>query len=187
MTEKTIKILNNMPSFIKKDETDNNYKLVVSFNEDYTLIDNNITTLKNNLQISTATNSDLDKIGKLFKLVRSTNETDISFRSRIKAFFQSNLGGGSAPTLQSSLARSLNISEDDITITTVSENIFTISIAIDEDTDLTILNNIDIIVNKSKATGMYFKKAADGSIPIESKNNIFMINVSNVNGEDYIM
>jgi len=177
-------VLDNLPEFMDKTSGSNNYKFIKSFTTEFDNLDTNIDNLKKELQIDTMTGSYLDDFAKLFKLNRLTGESDDDFRARIKAYWTGATKGGTKNSIISAVIAATGLSESDITIT---EGVlrFTIEIAITPSTDITQLNNIlnetipDII-----AAGVYWKQ---DSTSYTSSEDLFLINFSEINGEDYIL
>jgi hypothetical protein len=174
-------LLNYLPNHYKKESGSNNYQFLLSFAENFNSMLNQIIQLKNDIQISTATGNDLDDIGELFKLDRRPQESDDNYRSRILSYWSSLLGGGTKESISTSLSRLLDISQDSITITSNYANMI-IEIGVDEDTDTSLLNNIESTVTDIKAAGVGIQK-----INFVSENEIFRINLSEINGEDTII
>ena len=186
--EKTDKILGYLPQHWVKDSGSNNYKFILSISTESDDIDVNIVGLETSIQLNTATGSYLDDIGLIFKLYRNDGESDDSFRSRIKAFFQANLGGGCEPNMVTALAGSLGLLETQVDVITDEANVFTIEITIDVTFDLSLLNNVSEIVERSKAAGMYYDtRKGDSGIIIESENNIFMTQIGQTNNNQKVL
>jgi len=179
--EKTRKLLDFLPRFLLKEESSNNYKLMLSLSNEYVDIDTNVIELKRAIQISTASGSYLEDIADLFGLKREDSETDTEFRARIQGFFTKNVGGGVESSLKSSLALGLGISESIITIETVTRNIFIITFMLNGSENLESFNSINNIITENKAAGMYLKQ-----IYFNSNNDLFLVNLSEANGEDKV-
>jgi len=175
-------ILNNLPDWWKKDEDSNNYKFVSSFETTFETTNNALTSFKEGWQINTATGTDLDKIAKKYNLIRTQYDTDISFRAKIKSYLNVLSGKGTMTDIQNILSFFTGLDADDITVTEVREMVFSISIAVDKDTDLNILADIVNIVPRIKAAGTYCLR-----IDYTSKNGIFLTNLSKTNNDDKIV
>lgn len=87
-------ILKNLPTFMPIEENSNNYKFILSFSEEFDRVSSNTEGLKNAIQLSTATGTYLDSIGRLFALLRQGGEGDNDFRARIEAYWQGYIRGG---------------------------------------------------------------------------------------------
>lgn len=163
------------------DYDSNNYKLLHSFSPELNVRETGVVLLKGSLDIDVASGVDLDNLAKLFLQTRNENELDEAFRGRIKAFFQTAIKSGSEIGMKESLVSSLNLNIDDITLITVYENIFDLDIKININTETSIFNGIRSIVNKGKAAGVHFR-----SFMVSSSNDVFLIDLSYVDGKDYI-
>ena len=75
----TDKLLDNLPQHMSKDSDSNNYKFLNSLSSSLEDIDNNVSGVKDSIQINTSTGAYLDQLGRLFGLNRLTDETDINF------------------------------------------------------------------------------------------------------------
>lgn len=99
-----------------RDPTSTLFNYLKSFTAEFELLDIEITGLLNAIQIDTATGTDLNTIGALFKIVRTSGETDDQLRSRIKSFVASFIGGGTVESLKSAMADILSVLPADITL-----------------------------------------------------------------------
>lgn len=180
LNTKTKKILLNLPNFME--HSGNNEDFITSFDEDYQAVSDNIDNLKSSIQLSTATGSDLDDIGELFKLNRIPGESDSSFRGKIKTFFSNEFRGGTISAIKNKLVRALNLNIADITITEVSNLILSVEIAITEESEDAVINQISTTVNAAKPAGVYVK-----DIEFTSQNDIFRCNLSSSNGTDTLL
>ncbi len=124
--EKTKKLVSNLPTFMQLDSDSNNYKFLNSFSPELNVTENNVVLLKTSLHIDEAIGDDLDNLGKLFGLFRNDEESDSSFRGRIKAFFQTAIKSGSEIGLKESLANALGIEDVIIKNVTTLEDEFNI-------------------------------------------------------------
>jgi hypothetical protein len=149
----TINILNNFPTFLKKDSNSNNYKLINSYGIELDTIQIENDNLTEAIQLSTATNSNLEDIAKLFKLLRLDGENDSDLRDRIKAFWQGSIGGGTETSLINMLKLLLNIPESNITITDISANKIKIKVIIEDSTSN--IAKVTSIILRSKAAGTF--------------------------------
>jgi hypothetical protein len=186
MTNKTFtdKLLDNLPQHMSKDEDSNNYKFLKSFDPSLMDVDTNINGLKNSVQLNTTRGSYLDDIGRLFGINRATGESNINYRSRIKAFFQANLGGGSKPNMKDALANSFGVDEEDITIILNTEDsaIFHLEVLINQDVPLSVFDNALRIVDKTKAAGTFFDtRQGLGGVVVAGQQEIFLTQVGQTN------
>ena len=180
--ERTERLVSNLPTFMQLDSDSNNYKFLNSFSPELNVTESGIQLLRASLRIDEAIGDDLDLFAKLFELSRNTDENDVAFRGRIKAFFQTAIKSGSEIGLKESLANALGIEQSDITIVTDEANIFYLQIAITVDTDLSIFNGVNDIVNFGKAAGMYYDtRKGNSGIILVSANNIFMTQIGQTN------
>lgn len=179
---KTDKVLGNLPKYMKRETTSNNYNFVKSYSDELDVFDINSTELKSNIQISTSTGTSLDDIGELFGITRVLVETDGTYRSRILAYWGSLLGGGTYASIKQSISSALSISTTDITITDISVALFEIDIPINDETTLELMNTLSSIVEDIKAAGTKLKQ-----FNFNSEDSIFRSNISEANGGDTIL
>jgi len=179
MADYTTQMLDNLPGWWVKDINSNNYKFVSSFETSFDTVENEILEFKHGWQINYATGIDLDKIAEKYSLVRNKNDTDESFRAKIKSYLLIFSGSGTDDDIKDILSFYTGLETTDITITQIREMVFSIIIAVDSDTDETILNDVVNIVPDIKAAGTYVLE-----IDYASKNNIFLTNLSETNGAD---
>ena len=179
---KTTKILDNLPSFM--DKSGNNKDFITSFDEGFQNTQDNIELLKQGIQISTATGTDLDDIGYLFSLDRFSGEADILYRARIKSFWQSNKKGGTNDNILSAVSILLGLEKTSIE---VNESIlsFDLTITIPEDFDFSVAENLLKTVTSAKAAGIYF--GGLNCTSWDSEDNKFLVNFSKVNGENTLL
>lgn len=183
MTKEQIlkRLLGYLPNHYKKESGSNNYQFLLSFANNINNLANQKPLLKNSIQINSATGNALDDVGELFKLSRNPQETDNNFRSRIKSYWSGLLGGGTINSISTTLANLLDISKEDITITSNYANM-QIDIAIGENSQFTILNNIRDNINQIKGAGIGLQK-----ITFSTTRNILMTNISKTNKEVKIL
>jgi len=117
VTDKTDKVLFNLPTFMRRDVNSRNYKFVTSFQGELDDVQTQIGNLKSSIQISTAIGSNLDDIGDIFLLPRRGSETDTNYRARILAFWPGYSGGGTEKSIKQAIARMTDLLESDITVT----------------------------------------------------------------------
>lgn len=146
-------LLGNLPEFMPSTIDTNNYKFLNSFVSSLALLEDNYTSLGLKLQIDTATDDDLDNIGKLFKLARVTGETDDSYRARILSFWQSSRGGGTDNAIINTISNAFAIDTSKITITLLPPCKFRVSI--DSSAVVVSLADVLTLINKTKAAGTY--------------------------------
>jgi len=180
---KTEKILAYLPSFLEKGEG-NNYNFITSFDTDFQDVSDNIINLRKSIQLTTATGISLDDLGALFKLNRLAGESDVVYRARIQSFWQSNKGGGTKQNIIDSVYPALQLTESDIVL---NEGFLTIDleITIPEDFNFDLITPVVTIINDTKAAGIYFAGLDD--VEYLSKDNKFLVNFSEVNGENTLL
>lgn len=176
-------ILKNLPSWWKKGEDSNNFKYVFSFETSFENIKNDALEFKKGWQINNATNSDLDKIAEIFpNLIRTKDDTDESFRAKIKSYLSIFSGHGSVTDIKTILAFYTGLDTTDIEVEIIREMVIKVHISIDSSTDSTILDTIVDVLPEIKAAGVYVLPTE-----YESKNNIFLTNLSTTNGVDKLL
>ncbi|NCD07117.1 MAG: hypothetical protein EOL97_13445 [Spirochaetia bacterium] len=180
--EVTDKLINRLPNHYLKRNSSNNYKILYSIAQELASFKLQSNNLQDELHIDTASGTNLDRLGLLFKLLRNIGETDASYRNRIKAFWQGIISCGVESSILKSLSSLLNISLDKLSIKQEDTAIFSINIEIDENTNFLLFELIENDVNKTKALGTYYKKNN-----YSSANNLFLVNFSTVNGENEIL
>jgi len=149
--EKTNKILNNLPDFMSTEDNSNNYKFIHSFGTTFDTLSANIDELKLSIQISTASGTKLDDLGKLFLLTRNGGENDSDFRVRILSFWEGYIQGGIKQSLIDTLksltgATSVTYDETDDLIIKMSSTIPNLSIN---------LGTISSVLNDIKPAGTF--------------------------------
>lgn len=177
----TTKLLGHIPAFYDKDTNSNNYKFFVSFASEIEDLNSSIEDLKVAIQVTTATGQYLDDIGELFLLRRNGNESDRTYRTRILTYWKGFTGGGTFESIRQSILNTGLVDENSFSITEIRPLVFQINIGITEELDPDLINQILQIINNIKAAGMYVT-----TTEYTSSNNMFRLNVSEVNGEDYI-
>ena len=118
---KTRKILLKLPTFFKKGENDNNYKFINSLSSEYSTLSNQITNLKSEIQIDTATGTYLNELAKLFNITRNGGESDEDLRIRILSYWESNSGGGTKDSITTALSLATGVEKDKIIVTDVKQ------------------------------------------------------------------
>ena len=151
---KTEKILNYLPDFLEKGEG-NNYDFITSFDSEFQDLEDNITGLKESIQLSTSTGTYLDDIGKLFSLTRYSGETDSSYRERIKSFWQSRKGGGTATGIKEALYNLTNTPVSYITVADIDDMIIHVTVPINNFSSSSSAISVDNSVQETKAAGIY--------------------------------
>ena len=151
---KTDDILANIPEFMDKETSSNNYKFVNSFESEFDYVISQVENLKKAIRLSTAVGTELDDIGEIFLLSRKGSESDNNFRARIQAYWPGFSGGGTQNSLKQAIVRMTDIEESDITITEYATALkFKVSATVPSfGTDIT---TVQTVLNKSKAAGTY--------------------------------
>ena len=158
MDSKTKKVLDNLPGFFQTDIGSNNFKFVKSFEEDLDFAQQQITKLKESIQISTAAGDELDSIGAIFVLPRNPNENDSQYRDRIIGFWPGYAGGGTIWSIQQKVERITGITPDKIQISEWQDSVtsaplkFRVNADVGFDADLGILQDV---LEFSKAAGTW--------------------------------
>jgi len=127
--------------------------IVNSLMEQFRELEEQISNLKKEIQISTATGKYLDDIGKLFNLTRENGESDNEFRARIKAFWPGFSGSGTLSDLKATISRMTGISEDSIDLVELGP--LKILIKSNIGPDFGLIQSIRDVVWKAKAAGIY--------------------------------
>jgi len=152
-------LLGYLPTYWKKDSGSNNYNLFYSFVDDMSDVDSQIAELKLNIQISTATGSQLDDIGRLFLLPRLDDETDTDYRARIKAFWPGYSGGGTIASIKQTINRMTGVSVDDITINEYHTGSYIQPLKFEVVVEIPTLgvsvNTVSDMIRATKAAGTY--------------------------------
>lgn len=174
--------LKRLPEHYAKETTSNNYKFLVSFTDVLDGVATDINTLENNLFISTSSGTYLDRKGMLFNIPRD-GLSDIDYRNKIIFLNASKIGGGTAEAIKFALINSLGLPESSIMVEDTNIScVFSITITINESTDITIFSNILSIIDNSKAAGTYNR-----GVSFESEDSVFRVNISTVNGGDVLL
>ena len=182
MTDYTKKILDNVPNWWTKESGSNNYEFVYSFENEFNNTETQLDNFKKGWQINYAEGYDLDKIALKYNLVRNQYDTDNSFRQKIKTYLLTFSGSGTETDFKDILSFLTGLDTDDISIELVRELLINVNIAIDDSTDLVILNGINTYLPNIKAAGVYILNTN-----YTSSNNIFRLNLSGVNSEDTLL
>lgn len=93
-------ILDNLPDLYNKEEEGNLYNILNPIADKLDGFISDMEKVRNAKFIDFATTDDLDRISKLVNLIRFNNETDESFRGRIKSRVQTFIGGGAISALK---------------------------------------------------------------------------------------
>lgn len=111
-------IENNVPVHLRNS---NIIGFIKSFVNNFIKINDDIDKLKKSIFIDTAKGNELDDIARIFLLFRLEGENDVSFRSRIKSFYQVALASGTIDGIKKAISLLLNVSIDNIDITQILE------------------------------------------------------------------
>ena len=170
----------SIPTFYSR--TGNLYELLKSFADEHEIIYDNIAGLIQQININTMTGKFLDELGKIFNLSRDEGETDDQYRAKFRSFWVVLSGGGTLEGIKNAITLLIGINADDITITGLNL-IITINVQIDYMTNVNILEEIPVVMNLAKPAGVYY----NNKVNISSKNNIFITNLSSINGPDTLL
>ena len=122
-------------------------------------VDNQITELRKNIQLSTAEGSQLDSIGRLFLLPRLENETDTDYRARIKAYWPGYSGGGTIESIKQTINRMTGVDESDITVIDYHSGSYIQPLKFRVVVDIPSLgvtaNTVSTVLHQTKAAGTY--------------------------------
>ena len=178
----TNKILENLPGFYAKHSGSINYKIFNSVGNEIDLYKIQQTNLVSEIQIDTATGIYLDGIGALFRLIRQSDETDSAFRARIKAHWQSNVGGGTVEAIRTAISNVMGVNTSAVEI---SENELKIGVKITvTDPDAWDLFDTAInVANNTKAAGTFISVDLEPSYVI---TGIFTAGISSVGMRDVV-
>lgn len=118
----------------------NTYKLVRALLSQAHRIDEDLEWIQSSHAIQTATGSNLEKIGQLVDVDRRSNESDASYRARIKATFRSATTSTTFNEFVQFSSRVLDTSIDNITFTTSPAFPASVSVSTDE----SVYNNLNL-------------------------------------------
>ena len=136
----------------------NNERFVRSFGTILDNVDTEILSLKSSTKVSTATGTDLDKIGEMFNLERMSGETDVNFRQRIRSHAQGFSGGGTKDSIEISVLNRfgviVEVTDSLVHIPSFRLAIDSVTLASSGFTQTDIADYVDII---AKAAGVGFR------------------------------
>jgi len=168
----TDEMLKNLPTFMKKTSDSNNRNFIKSFAGEYDELKLEIDNLELSVTISTATDTSLDDIAKLFNLNRYDNESDSDFRNRILLYWNNILSSGHEDGIKQIVARQLNYSPYLITIHLITYNYINISIkSINYDT-----TKLPGVSDKKNTFFSTSNKLYMMQTPTSSSTNIYILN-----------
>lgn len=93
-------ILEMLPKYYNKKSNSNLVKFLSSIANELDFLNSNIEKAENSKYIEYSTGEDLDKLGSLLNMTRFLNETDRSYRARIKSAVPSFIGGGTLNSIR---------------------------------------------------------------------------------------
>jgi hypothetical protein len=156
---KLSELLEFLPAFWQKHVGSNNYNFFNSFSPLLEDLSINIEGLKESIQASTASGTDLDSLGRLFNLYREAEESDLLFRSRILNFWGSYNRGGLVQNLVNVLADLLNIPTSQIDVVENEEQATVRLIGnlgnLGDGLDIPTVSDIKAKLDEIKAAGVY--------------------------------
>lgn len=153
--EVTQKLITRVPHWWNKSTTSNFYNLSKSFAHEMGVQYIEIDNLKIEISVNTASGKRLDDLGNIFKLKRWSNESDDSFRARIKSYWPGFSGGGTIPSIKSTINRITGVPEADIEVIEVDFIKFRAKVLLDSEEDLLLQDTIVDTVWKVKGAGIY--------------------------------
>lgn len=157
MTNRIQGILDKFPTFWKRQQNSNNYKIARSVGTELNSVDTQNLNLVLDIQVDTASGSSLNDIGRLFRLSRNTGESDTDFRARIKAHWQGSVGAATMEALQNAIGTAIDEDPDNIIVTEQSMKVF-LTVPIDI-TDTALQSTVEETAERFKAAGIYIKVA----------------------------
>ncbi len=176
-------LLSHLPEFYNTSEESTIYKLLYSIALELEINSSDINELMDFVQIDYSSGSYLDDLAKVFRIIRADNESDAVLRSRIKAFFQANVGGGTSDGIISALSNFTGVPEDNITLIETGDMTIAIQVGIEDDSDPEVIAQVASALAQSKAVGI----STAGGAQFISADGLFRINISEINGEDIII
>lgn len=151
-------LLDNLPEYMDKSEGKNIYNFIYSLSLSLETFNDNIDSLKSEIQIDTAQAQYLDDIGKLFTLLRKSDEVDASYRARIKTFISSYIGGGTIAALKQAVSDITDISTSEINVTEIDFMKVLLDVVLNTDELIASASTISDSVDNTKAAGIYLFK-----------------------------
>lgn len=148
---RTKKFVRYIPEWLQDGDRIN--LLADMFIEKYNEFVNNLTELKEAIQVSTAEGTYLDDIGMMFKLSRYSGESDSNYRNRILSFWQAGKSTGTVADIKSALSLAGGINESDITITEIDN--MKIKVEMDIGVDTYLADVVREVAWKSKPAGVW--------------------------------
>ena len=155
MTQEEVRqrILDYLPSFYNRDGNTVNYGISETFAEAIQIAYDTNSDASLAIFVDTATGEQLDDLALFFRLTRKPEETDAQLRARIKAYWPGFSGGGTNPSLKSTVNRITGVPEGDITITEINFLKFNVTIAVIGLSD--IIETVKETVWQAKSAGTY--------------------------------
>jgi len=150
----TLKILENLPGFYAQHSDSTNYKILNSIGVELDSFETEKLNLVSEIQIDTATGTYLDGIAALFRLIRQTNETDEELRARIKAHWQSNVGGGTVESIRTAISNVMGVSTSAVDISEGDLKIG-VKITVTDPDDWDLFSTAIDTANNTKAAGTF--------------------------------
>ena len=107
---------------------------------------------KRDISIRTAVGNAIDEIGKIFKLSRTTGETDTAYRQRVTSAFQLFTYASTITAMKKGLSLYLGFEEDDITVEEIRPLVVKLTVSVGSAFDD---DAFTVMINKVKPAGVY--------------------------------
>lgn len=145
------KILRHTPEYIQEGENLVDFDRAVAEELDISL--NFLDGTKAQIQISTATGSNLDDIGNLFNLNRIANESDSTYRARILSYISQASSSGTEDDIKNVITNFTGIPTSEIIVEDIGPAKIRVTTTVG--TNFELANTIFDIIANSKAAGVY--------------------------------
>ena len=156
---KTNDILDNLPTYWKKDSTSKNYKFITSFDDNFQDVSDQTANLKLTIQLNTSTGQALTDLGAIFALNRNADESDNDYRARIKAYWPGFSGGGTIVSIKQTVNRMTGIPEDDVNVIEFHSGTYIQPLKVVVEATVpslgTSVNVVSEVLQSTKAAGVY--------------------------------
>lgn len=180
--ERLDRMLDYLPRFWNTEVGSVTYEFFNSISEELDVFEQNRIFLRQSIQIDTAIGLELDDIGVLFRQARNPNESDTSYRARIKSFFINFIGGGTILALKRAVLNSSGIPEIQVTVTEFFDLKVRLSIELNTPAEIAAAYIARQAVLDAKAAGVWvhFVWIIDGSALSESILATDMVTITGV-------
>jgi hypothetical protein len=184
-------LLRELPSWVDKSDGSNTYEILKSFADEFDIFSAEADNVHTEIFVNGATGSRLDDLAKIFKLSRKPNESDNSFRNRVKAFWPGFSGAGTIPAIISTVQNITGLPSNQITITEDSppKMKFTGTFDITSQIEAFLINDIIDAVTLIKAAGVWprFVFNLSGDLTASLINVIDTVVISIVSGLSFFL